>query len=68
MWRHKASSQLNWDMSASCLLFLNLVVIGLLYMAYLDGRRHIYLSAKAQTLPFEGASAHVHCACMQQHT
>jgi len=23
-------------------------------MAYLDGRRHIYLSAKAQTLPFEG--------------
>jgi len=41
-----------------CELHLDLVVIGLLYMAYPDGCRHkIFIPAEAKALPREGASA-----------
>ncbi len=38
-------------------LLLDLVVIGRLYMAYLDGCWQVYIPAKAKALAHEGASA-----------
>ncbi len=55
-------STCNTALQLHMLHFIDLVMIGLLYMAYPDGCQHtIFIPAEAKALPHEGASALVCC-------